>query len=57
MISDIRKIQSASKEELMTIEKELNAPYDLILYIHENDKLPVINFAADCLNKANLLFL
>lgn len=46
MISDIRKVQSASKEELMTIAKELNAPYNLILYVHENCKLPIVNFAA-----------
>lgn len=46
MISDIRKVQSASKEELMSISKELNAPYDLVLYVHENGKLPVVNFAA-----------
>lgn len=43
---DIRKVQSASKQELMTIAKEFGAPYDLILYVHENGKLPVINFAA-----------
>ncbi len=42
----IRKVQSASKQELMTIAKEYGAPYDLILYVHENGKLPVINFAA-----------
>lgn len=46
MLSDIRKVQNASKEELMTIAKELNAPYDLILYVHKNGKLPVVNFAA-----------
>lgn len=46
MVSDIKKVQSASKEELMTIAKELNAPYDLIVYVHENGKLPVVNFAA-----------
>lgn len=46
MISDIRKVQSASKEELMTIAKELNAPYNLILYVHEDGKLPIVNFAA-----------
>ncbi len=44
--SDIRKVQSASKQELMTIAKEFGAPYDLVLYVHENGKLPVINFAA-----------
>ena len=46
MISEIIKVQSASKEELMTISKELNAPYELILYVNENGKLPVVNFAA-----------
>jgi pyridoxal 5'-phosphate synthase pdxS subunit len=44
--NEIRKVQSASKQELMTIAKEYGAPYDLILYIHENGRLPVINFAA-----------
>jgi len=44
--SEIRRVQSASKQELMTIAKEYGAPYDLILYVHENGKLPVINFAA-----------
>ncbi|ACL76206.1 pyridoxal 5'-phosphate synthase lyase subunit PdxS [Ruminiclostridium cellulolyticum] len=44
--NEIRKVQSASKQELMTIAKEFGAPYDLILYVHENGKLPVINFAA-----------
>lgn len=46
MIADITRVKSASKEELMTISKELNAPYDLVLYVHENGKLPVVNFAA-----------
>ncbi len=44
--SDIRKVQSASKQELMTIAKEFGAPYDLVLFVHENGKLPVVNFAA-----------
>ena len=44
--SEIRKVQSASKQELMTIAKEYAAPYDLVLYVHEHGKLPVINFAA-----------
>ncbi|MDF2985634.1 MAG: pyridoxine biosynthesis protein [Eubacterium sp.] len=44
--AEIRKVQSASKQELMTIAKEYGAPYDLIMYVHENGKLPVINFAA-----------
>ncbi len=44
--TEIRKVQSASKQELMTIAKEFGAPYDVVLYVHENGKLPVINFAA-----------
>jgi pyridoxal 5'-phosphate synthase pdxS subunit len=44
--SDIRRIKSMSKEELFTTAKELAAPYELLLYIHENGKLPVLNFAA-----------
>jgi pyridoxal 5'-phosphate synthase pdxS subunit len=42
----IRRIQSLNKEELMVEAKTLAAPYDLVLYIHENGKLPVVNFAA-----------
>lgn len=43
---EIRQIKSASKQELMTLAKNMGAPYDLILYIHEHGRLPVINFAA-----------
>lgn len=46
LMSDIRKVQSASKEELMTIAKNLAAPYDLVMYVHEHGKLPVPNFSA-----------
>lgn len=46
MMSEIRKVQNTPKEELMTIAKEMGAPYDLIVYVHENGKLPVVNFAA-----------
>ena len=46
MMSEIRKVQNTPKEELMTIAKEMGAPYDLITYVHENGKLPVVNFAA-----------
>lgn len=46
MNKQIREIQSASKEELMTIAKNLGAPYDLVLYVNEHGKLPVVNFAA-----------
>lgn len=44
--SEMRKVQSASKQELMTVAKEFGAPYDLVIYVHEHGKLPVINFAA-----------
>ncbi len=44
--SQINKIKSMAKEELMTEAKILGAPYDLVLYIHEHGKLPVVNFAA-----------
>lgn len=44
--SQIRKIQSLSKDELMTEAKNLGAPYNLVLYVHENGRLPVVNFAA-----------
>lgn len=46
MTEEIKKIQSASKEELITLAKNFNAPYDLIKYVFENGKLPVVNFAA-----------
>lgn len=46
MMSQIRKVQSMSKDELMTEAKNLGAPFDLLLYVHEKGKLPVVNFAA-----------
>jgi pyridoxal 5'-phosphate synthase pdxS subunit len=46
MMSQIRKIQNMSRDELMSEAKNLGAPYDLVVYVHENGKLPVVNFAA-----------
>lgn len=46
MTEQIKDIQKASKEELMTIAKNHGAPYDLVKYVWENGKLPVVNFAA-----------
>ncbi|MGL5645782.1 pyridoxal 5'-phosphate synthase lyase subunit PdxS [Cetobacterium sp.] len=46
MNEDIRKIHGASDDELFNISKEIGASYDLVKYIHENEKLPVVNFAA-----------
>jgi len=43
---DIRRVVSASPEELMTIAKELGAPYELVLEVKELGRLPVVNFAA-----------
>ncbi|AEJ19081.1 pyridoxal 5'-phosphate synthase lyase subunit PdxS [Gracilinema caldarium] len=42
----IRRLQGLPREELMTAAKELGAPYDLVCYVAENGKLPVVNFAA-----------
>ncbi|MGL5617266.1 MAG: pyridoxal 5'-phosphate synthase lyase subunit PdxS [Sarcina sp.] len=44
--AEIKKIVEAKKEELITIAKELNAPYDLVLKVKEKGKLPVVSFAA-----------
>lgn len=46
MNEDIRRIKSMTEDELYNVAKELQVPYDLVLYIHENGKLPVVNFAA-----------
>ena len=46
MNKEIREIQAASKQELMTIAKNMGAPYDLVCYVHEHGKLAVVNFAA-----------
>lgn len=46
MLNDMRRVQAASPMELMHIAKEYGAPYDLIKFVHENGKLPVVNFAA-----------
>ena len=43
---DMRRIQSLPEEELMTVAKELGAPYDLVLEIARTGKLPVPNFSA-----------
>lgn len=42
----IRRITQLGREELMTEAKNLGAPYDLVVYVHEHGKLPVPNFAA-----------
>src|SRR5881398_10815 len=42
----IRKLQNMPREELMTEAKELGAPYELVVWVAENGKLPVVNFSA-----------
>lgn len=46
MQSKIRRIKGMSTDELYEVAKELRVPFDLVLYVHENGKLPVLNFAA-----------
>ena len=46
MNSEIRKITSIRNDELFEEAKQLQVPYDLVLYVHDNGKLPVVNFAA-----------
>lgn len=46
LTDEISRVKNAPKEELMTLAKEFNAPYDLIKFVNENGKLPVVNFAA-----------
>lgn len=44
--SQICKVKGMSKDELMMEAKNIGAPYELLLYVNENGKLPVVNFAA-----------
>ena len=46
MNKEIREVQAASKQELMTIARNMQAPYDLVRYVYDHGKLPVVNFAA-----------
>lgn len=46
MTSEIRRLTTMGHEELMTYAKENGAPYDLVVYVAENGRLPVVNFAA-----------
>lgn len=46
MQSEIRRIQNMQTDELYEAAKQLQVPYDLLLEVHENGKLPVVNFAA-----------
>lgn len=46
MNADIRRITSMRTDELFEEAKQLQVLYELVLYVHENGKLPVVNFAA-----------
>jgi pyridoxal 5'-phosphate synthase pdxS subunit len=46
VVDGIKRVRSLAPEQLMAEAKELGAPYELILYVHENGKLPVVNFCA-----------
>ena len=46
MQSEMRRIKAMAEDELFEATKQLQVPYELIKYVHENGKLPVVNFAA-----------
>ena len=46
MNAEIRRIQSLREDELFEAAKQLQVPVGLVEYVHENGKLPVVNFAA-----------
>ncbi len=46
MNAEIRRVQSLSEDELFEAAKQLQVPLDLLVYVHENGRLPVVNFAA-----------
>ena len=46
VMGDIRRVQHLPREELMSVAKEMGAPYELLLQVAELGRLPVVNFAA-----------
>jgi pyridoxal 5'-phosphate synthase pdxS subunit len=46
IMAQMRRVQSMSRDELFDTAKELRVPFDLLKFVHENGKLPVVNFAA-----------
>ncbi|MCR4434850.1 MAG: pyridoxal 5'-phosphate synthase lyase subunit PdxS [Clostridiales bacterium] len=46
IMSEIRRLKSLPREELMTAAKDMAAPYELVVKVAEEGKLPVVNFAA-----------
>ena len=46
MNQEIARISALREDELFDVAKNLQVPYELVLYVHQNKKLPVVNFAA-----------
>ena len=46
MNKEIARLTSMRTDELYEAAKQLQVPYDLVCYVHENGRLPVVNFAA-----------
>ncbi len=46
MNAEIRRIQNLRTDELFEAAKQLQVPHDLLVYVHDNGRLPVVNFAA-----------
>lgn len=46
MQSEIRRLTNMAEDELFEAAKNLQAPYDLVKYVHDHGKIPVVNFAA-----------
>ncbi|MCK9303393.1 MAG: pyridoxal 5'-phosphate synthase lyase subunit PdxS [Bacteroidales bacterium] len=44
--SEIMRLTSMNESDLFEAAKQLQAPYELVKYVHDNGKLPVVNFAA-----------
>ncbi len=46
IMSDIRKVHNMRKDELFNFAKEIGVSYELVKYVNQNGKLPVLNFSA-----------
>jgi pyridoxal 5'-phosphate synthase pdxS subunit len=46
IMADVRRVQTMRQDELYHAAKELQVPYELVKFVHENGKLPVVNFSA-----------
>ncbi|NLP04677.1 pyridoxal 5'-phosphate synthase lyase subunit PdxS [Candidatus Fermentibacteria bacterium] len=46
VLDEIRRLSSLPREELMTVAKDLGAPFELVSSVHDEGRLPVVNFAA-----------